>query len=113
MINFYRRFIANYSEVAASLTPLTGGPNGPIDMSNEQLAAFQRLKASLADATILVFPNPDAQLSLMVDASKTAIGAVLNQGEGDHRQSPFSSRKLYSQQSSASAHLDESCSRRT
>ncbi len=55
-------------------------------MSNEQLAAFQRLKTSLADATTLAFPNPDAQLSLLVDASKTAIGAVLNQGEGDHRQ---------------------------
>ncbi len=86
MINFYRRFIANCAEVAASLTPLTGGPNGPLEMSNEQLAAFQRLKTSLTDATTLVYPNPDAQLSLMVDASKTAIGAVLNQGEGYHRQ---------------------------
>ncbi len=97
MINFYRRFIANCAEVAASLTPLTGGPNGPIEMSNEQLAAFQRLKTSLTDATTLVYPNPDAQLSLMVDASKTAIGAVLNQGEGDHRQSlAFFSKVLQS-----------------
>ncbi len=28
----------------------------------------------------------DVQLSIMIDVSKTAIGAVLNQGEGDHRQ---------------------------
>ncbi len=39
MINFYRRFIVNCAEVTASLTPLTGGPNGPIETSNEQLAA--------------------------------------------------------------------------
>ncbi len=49
MANVYRHFIAN-CEVAASLTPLTGGPNGPIEMSNEQLAAFERLMTSLADA---------------------------------------------------------------
>ncbi len=66
MINFYRRFIANCAEVAASLVPLNGGPNDPIEMSNEQLAAFQRLKTSLADVATLVYPNPDAQLSLMV-----------------------------------------------
>ncbi len=88
MINFYRRFIASCAEVAASLTPLTGGPNGPIGMSGEQFAAVQRLRASLADATTLVYPYPDAQLSPLVDASKIAIGAVLNQGEGDNRQ-PF------------------------
>ncbi len=29
MINVYRRFIAYLDEVAASLIPLTGGPNGP------------------------------------------------------------------------------------
>ncbi len=55
-------------------------------MSTEQLAAFERFKSCLAQATTLAFPSPDAQLSLTVDASKTAIGAVLNQGEGDHRQ---------------------------
>ncbi len=36
-------------------------------------------------AITLAFPSPDAQLSLMVDASKTAIGGVLNQGEGTNR----------------------------
>ncbi len=56
-------------------------------MSSEQLDAFERLKSCLAQATTLAFPSPDAQLSLTVNASKTAIGAVLNQGEGNHRQS--------------------------
>ncbi len=85
MVNFYRRFIPNCVEIAASLTRLTGGHKGPIKMSSDQLTAFERLKPCLAKATTLAFPSPDAQLSLMVDASKTAIGAVLNQGEGDHR----------------------------
>ncbi len=85
MINSYRRFIPNCAEVAASLTPLTGGRNGPIEMFTEKLAAFERLSC-LAQAITLAFPCPDAQLSLMVDAPKTAIGAVLNQGEGGHQQ---------------------------
>ncbi len=82
MVNFYRRFIPYCVEIAASLTPLTGGHKGPIEMSSDQLTAFERLKSCLAKATTLASPSPDAQLSLMVDASKTAIGGVLNQGEG-------------------------------
>ncbi len=54
-------------------------------MPTEQLAAFERSKSGLVQATTLTFPSPGAQLSLMVDASKTAIGAVLNYGEGDQR----------------------------
>ncbi len=46
IINFYRRFIPKCAEVAASLTPLTSGRNGPIEMSAEQLAAFERLKCN-------------------------------------------------------------------
>ncbi len=81
----HRRFVPNCAEIAASLILLTGGHKGPIKMSSDQLTAFERLKPCLAKATTLAFPSPAAQLSLMVDASKTAIGAVLNQGEGDHR----------------------------
>ncbi len=61
MVNFYRRFIPNRAEVAASLTPLTGGQNGPIEMSTEQFAAFERLKSCLAKATTLTFPSPEAE----------------------------------------------------
>ncbi len=60
-------------------------------MSTEHLAAFERLKSCLAPATTLVFPSPDAQLLLMIGASTTAIGAVLNQGEGDSHL-PFSQK---------------------
>ncbi len=68
----------------------------------KQLAAFQRLKPSLADATTLVYPYPDAQLSLMVDSSKTAIKAITDS-------LLLSSRKLCNQQNGATAPLDESC----
>ncbi len=73
-------------------------------MSTKQLAAIERLKSYLAQATTLAFPSPDAQLSLMVDASETAIGAVLNQGEGDHRQPlAFFSKALQPTEQSCSA----------
>ncbi len=60
-------------------------------MSIEHYATFERLKSCLAPATRLVFPSPDAQLLLMIDASTTAIGAVLNKREGDSHL-PFSQK---------------------
>ncbi len=84
--------------------PLTGAPNGPIEMSSEQLDAFERLKSCLANATTFAFPSPDAQMSLTVDVSKTAIGAVLNQGEGDNRQPlAFFSKTLIPNQPASSS----------
>ncbi len=34
MINIYHRFIANFAQVGASLTPLRRGPNSRIEMAN-------------------------------------------------------------------------------
>ncbi len=64
-------------------------------MSTEQLAAFECLKPCLAKVTTVTFTSPRPQLSIMVDASKAALGAVHNQEEGDLRQPPaFFSRAL-------------------
>jgi len=86
MINFYRRFIPNCAAVSAPLHALTGGARGPIELSEEQRKAFVELKGSLSKATFLAHPAPDSTLSLMVDASTVAAGAVLHQGEGSKRQ---------------------------
>jgi hypothetical protein len=43
------------------------------------VAAFIAAKAALCAATTLVHPDPAADISIMVDASATHVGAVLQQ----------------------------------
>ncbi len=59
MIYFHHRFIPSHAEVVASLTPLSGGP---IEMSSEHEAAYERLKYCLAKATMLVVPSPTSTM---------------------------------------------------
>ena len=76
--NFYRRFIRNYSSVAASLSTLTS-PGVPFQWSLLAEKAFSELKARFTSAPILVFPDPGRQLIVEVDASDTGVGAILSQ----------------------------------
>nr|VZI18508.1 unnamed protein product [Spirometra erinaceieuropaei] len=95
MINFYRRFLPNCADLMLSLTNMLSGPKGPLELRVEALTAFERIKNSLADATSLTHPAPEAQLSLMVDASTVAVGAVLQQHLAGSTQSlAFFSKKL-------------------
>nr|VZI00062.1 unnamed protein product [Spirometra erinaceieuropaei] len=79
MVNFYRRFLPNCADLILPPTNMLSGPKGPLELTGEALTAFERIKNSLADATLLTHPAPEAQLSLMVDASNVAVGVVLQQ----------------------------------
>ena len=95
MVNFYQRFIPNCALVIIPLTALTTGPRGPRVLSPNTLQAFNDIKTLLADATLLSHPVHGAKLSLMVDASKTVVGAALHQEMQDCRQPlAFFSKKL-------------------
>nr|VZI51859.1 unnamed protein product [Spirometra erinaceieuropaei] len=95
MVNFYRRFLPNCADLMLPLTNLLSGPKGPLELRGHALTAFERIKTSLADATLLTHPAPEAPLSLMVDASKIAVGAVLQQHINDStRPLAFFSKKL-------------------
>ncbi len=58
--------------------------HGPIILSADE---FQKLKDVLAEATLLAHPIPNAPLTIMVDASTTAAGAMLHQQRGTKGQS--------------------------
>ncbi|BHF64966.1 hypothetical protein SprV_0200797500 [Sparganum proliferum] len=45
---------------------MLSGPKDPLELTGEALTAFERIKNSLADATLLTHPAPEAQLSLML-----------------------------------------------
>ncbi|BHF73861.1 hypothetical protein SprV_0401694500 [Sparganum proliferum] len=76
MVSFYRRFLLNCSDLMLPLTNMLSGPKGALELTGEALTAFDRIKNSPADATLLTHPAREAQLSLMVDASTVAVGAV-------------------------------------
>ncbi|BHF84036.1 hypothetical protein SprV_0902718600 [Sparganum proliferum] len=95
MVNFYRRFLPNCADLMLPLTNMLSGPKGPLELTGEALTAFERIKNSLVDATLLTHRAPEAQLSLMVDASTLAVGAVLQQHlAGSARPLAFFSKKL-------------------
>ena len=66
-----------------------------MDWTPAAATAFKEIKLALINTTLLVHPKPDAPISVMSDASDTAIGAVLQQLVNE-RWAPISffSRKL-------------------
>ncbi len=76
--NFYRRFIRNFSQLAAPLTALTS-PRTTFSWSDAAEAAFTKLKGCFVSAPILITPDPSRQFMVEVDASEVGVGAVLSQ----------------------------------
>ncbi|KAK3548960.1 hypothetical protein QTP70_021657 [Hemibagrus guttatus] len=77
-VNFYRRFIRNYSSVAGPLTSLLRGKPKRLAWTDQARAAFQQLKESFTSASILRYPDPDLPFVVEVDASSNGFGAVLS-----------------------------------
>ncbi|XDV33933.1 hypothetical protein PO909_004169 [Leuciscus waleckii] len=76
--NFYRRFIRNFSQLAAPLTALTS-PRTTFRWSDAAEAAFTKLKDRFVSAPILIAPDSSRQFVVEVDASEVGVGAVLSQ----------------------------------
>lgn len=77
-VNFYRRFIKNFSISAAPLHYLTK-KNVPFIWTSECKEAFQRLKNALANPPILKYPDFSKDFILVTDASDKGCGAKLAQ----------------------------------
>uniref|UniRef100_A0A3B1IMZ3 Gypsy retrotransposon integrase-like protein 1 n=1 Tax=Astyanax mexicanus TaxID=7994 RepID=A0A3B1IMZ3_ASTMX len=81
--NFYRRFIRNFSAIAAPMTALLKNSPKTLTWSNQAQASFDTLKTAFVSAPILVHPDPESPFTVEVDASETGVGAVLSQRRGD------------------------------
>lgn len=92
---WYRRFIANYADIAAPITDLLS-PNGKFMWTESAQEAFDRLKNCLTTAPILTHPNFDQPFIIQCDASSTGVGSVLFQIGKDGLEHPISymSKKL-------------------
>ncbi len=76
-MNFYRKFIKNYSKVICPLTQLTR--NAEWTWKTAQQQAFQELKRRMAEDIILAIPMETNPFRVEADASEGAVGAVLSQ----------------------------------
>lgn len=98
LVNFYRRFIPRCAQILQPLHDLlTTSRNGSdtLSWSQEAKEAFCEVKGALANAALLEYPRSGVPQSVMVDASDTAVGAVLQQLVGGiWRPISFFSRKL-------------------
>nr|CAH8876148.1 unnamed protein product [Trichobilharzia regenti] len=79
LVSYYRRFIPNCASLIQPLTDLLRGNNKSIELDASARNAFTQIKKAIANATLLMYQDPTAPLSISVDASNTAIGAVLQQ----------------------------------
>ena len=103
LVNYYRRFIRNCSRIAKPLTNLTR--NVPFDWSLEADKAFKDLKKAVITAPVLRQFQPKDKVYVTTDASKDAIGAVMEQDFPDGRHPvAFLSRTLNPAERNYAAH---------
>ncbi|KAK9070431.1 hypothetical protein SSX86_010833 [Deinandra increscens subsp. villosa] len=89
LTGYYRRFVPNYANIAAPLTDLL--KNKSFTWTTEAHQAFISLKKHMERLITLALPDFTRDFDVTTDASGTAIGAVLSQG---NRPICFFSKKL-------------------
>lgn len=82
---YYRKFVKNYAKHADPLIKLTRSEEKFIWTNNQQ-AAFDKLKAKLIKAPILAYPDFNRPFTLFTDASSIGLGAVLSQTFDDNKE---------------------------
>ena len=95
LASYYRRFIQDFSTIAALLTDLTK-KNARFNWSEACEHAFQTLKSLLCSAPILSYPKFDKNFILQTDASDVGLGAILSQKDdlGNEKVVAYASRTL-------------------
>ena len=76
ILNYYRKFIENFSQIAVSLTALNKKESRFI-FGIDCKEAFKELKRRLTTALILAIYNPEKEIILETNALDYAIGACL------------------------------------
>lgn len=94
MAGWYRRFIRDFSKVAAPLTELTKA-KVKFRWNERCEVAFNSLKQLLCTAPVLSTPDYTKPFSISCDASDVALGAVLSQEhDGNEKAIAYFSKKL-------------------
>ena len=78
LAGYYRRFIENFSRLAAPMTRLTW-KEVKFDRDDRWEKAFQELRRRLTTAPILIVPDRGQRYTVYCDASRAGLGCVLMQ----------------------------------
>ncbi len=92
---YYRKHIANFSELAAPLFALTR-KRVQFDWTEQCERAFNTLKEKLINSPVLAYANKNLEFILDTDASLNSVGGVLSQIDenGDERPLAYASKTL-------------------
>lgn len=92
--SWYRRFVPDFSQIAAPLTRLLKKQHR-WKWTAEQDEAFSTLKKCLTEAPVLTCPDFEKPFTLQTDAAETGLGVALTQNiEGTDRIIAYASRTL-------------------
>src|SRR5438046_5835219 len=112
LVNYYQKFIANFSHIALPLTDDTRNNTQsnlrPIKWKESMQMVFDALKEALTSAPCLALPDPDGEFEVTTDTSEDAkaVGVVLMQ---NGHPVAYESMKLNSHQLNYSVHDKEMC----
>src|SRR6266404_2557477 len=87
-VNFYQKFIHNFSNIASPLYTLTHKTQQWVWGSPEQ-EAFDALKKAVTSTPVLTFPSQSSRFHLECNASNFATRAVLSQAQADGTHQPI------------------------
>ncbi|XP_055584826.1 uncharacterized protein LOC129737691 [Uranotaenia lowii] len=95
MVNYYRRFIENFSSIVAPLTDLLKNKPKRVQWNQAAELSFQAIKERLISAPVMANPNFAFPFVIQTDASDNAIAGVLTQThDGEEKVIAFFSEKL-------------------
>jgi len=86
-VGWYRKFIPHFSDLARPLHDLTK-VDAKLEWTEVHQHAFEQLRDALINAPVLLAPDSSKDYLLHTDASKFAIGAILQQQDKDNNYRP-------------------------
>lgn len=87
LAGWYRRFIPNFSDIAAPLSDCLKGEK--FTLTEKAQVAFEKIKEVLVSPPVLAQPNFMKKFYIQCDASNTGIGAVLFQKDDQENEQPI------------------------
>ncbi|KAF5013432.1 hypothetical protein FDECE_563, partial [Fusarium decemcellulare] len=95
-VNYYRRFIKDFSKHANPLTELTK-KGKEFKWNTLTQRAFEKLRDSILEEPVLTMFDPDKEIELETDSSDYALGGQIGQRDEDEKLHPiaFYSHKLH------------------
>jgi len=98
LVNYYRKYIPNYSSIIAPLTDLLKGKvkQGAVTWTNECEEAVKKIKDTISAYPVLSAPNFDKKFIVQCDACQDGVGICLSQKDEKGEEHPvlFLSKKF-------------------